>query len=90
MAHFFWLHDQKERTRRFLRKSIEGMYREQLGTISNFETEFLSYISQEFSEEYHAKKSLDATVSDNVAGSIIGGRTLMRSNSIQDELLTTF
>lgn len=45
---------------------------------------------QEFSEDYHAKKSLDATVSDNVTGSIIGGRTLMRSNSIQDELLTTF
>lgn len=46
--------------------------------------------SQEFSEDYHAKKSLDATVSENVTGSIIGGRTLMRSNSIQDELLTTF
>lgn len=51
----------------------------------------MSFLSlQEFSEEYHAKKSLDATVSENVAGSIIGGRTLMRSNSIQDELLTTF
>lgn len=48
---------------------------------------------QEFSEDYHAKKSLNATVSENLTGSLIGGsssRTLMRSNSIQDELLTTF
>lgn len=52
----------------------------------------VNFFFQEFSEDYHAKKSLDATVSENV-GSLISGtsaRTLMRSNSIQDELLTTF
>lgn len=48
---------------------------------------------QPFSDDYHAKKSLDATVSENVCGSLLtgtSGRGLMRSNSIQDELSTTF
>lgn len=48
---------------------------------------------QEFSDDYHAKKSLNATVSESLVGALTSGssgRGLMRSNSIQDELLTTF
>lgn len=46
---------------------------------------------QEFSEYYHSMKTNEATKSETISN--LGGqspRQLLRSNSIQEELLTTF
>lgn len=47
---------------------------------------------QDFSEKYHEKKAREASQADSVAAAFgnFGARQLARSNSIQDELLTTF
>jgi hypothetical protein len=44
---------------------------------------------QEFSEEYHERKSREASQADSTSAAF-GVRRLARSNSIQDELLTNF
>ncbi|KAG4067668.1 hypothetical protein HA402_005440 [Bradysia odoriphaga] len=54
---------------------------------------FLGNRLKEFSEAYHSTKAAEATISDNIASSLISGpnpRQLLRSNSIQEELLTNF
>lgn len=48
---------------------------------------------KEFSEAYHSMKSKEATKSESITSSFLNGpspRQLLRSNSIQEELLTTF
>lgn len=48
---------------------------------------------QDFSEQYHAARSADATVADSISKALLSGsstRQLLRSNSIQDELQSTF
>lgn len=54
---------------------------------------FTLYVySQEFSDEYHEKKTRDASQADTMSAAFgpISPRLITRSNSIQDELLTTF
>ncbi|XP_045524044.1 obscurin isoform X5 [Pieris brassicae] len=53
---------------------------------------FLGNRLKEFSEEYHSRKSAEASEADSVASAFPGlsPRMLARSNSIQDELMTNF
>ncbi|XP_026738494.1 obscurin isoform X3 [Trichoplusia ni] len=53
---------------------------------------FLGNRLKDFSEKYHEKKAREASQADSVAAAFgnFGARQLARSNSIQDELLTTF
>lgn len=53
---------------------------------------FLGNRLKEFSDAYHAEKDAEASSSENLAalGSGPTPRQLLRSNSIQDELMTTF
>ncbi|KAJ8735219.1 hypothetical protein PYW07_006839 [Mythimna separata] len=51
---------------------------------------FLGNRLKEFSDSYHERKAREASQADTVAAAFGGARQLMRSNSIQDELLTTF
>lgn len=50
------------------------------------------HLLQEFSEEYHSQKAKEATKSDSLSGTLGGNapRVLTRSNSIQEELITSF
>ncbi|XP_041975028.1 obscurin-like isoform X6 [Aricia agestis] len=50
---------------------------------------FLGNRLKEFSEEYHARKAQEASDADTVGAAFGHLRQLARSNSIQDELLTT-
>ncbi|XP_035445105.2 obscurin isoform X5 [Spodoptera frugiperda] len=51
---------------------------------------FLGNRLKEFSDSYHERKAREASQADTVAAAFGGARHLVRSNSIQDELLTTF
>lgn len=51
---------------------------------------FLGNRLKEYSEEYHEQKQKLATKSEKVLEALGSARQLIRSNSIQDELLTTF
>ena len=48
---------------------------------------------KQFSEEYHTARALEAKKTENITSSLLTGpspRALLRTNSIQEELLTTF
>lgn len=51
---------------------------------------FLGNRLKEFSDSYHERKSREASQADTVGAAFGAARQLARSNSIQDELLTTF
>ncbi|XP_052748804.1 obscurin isoform X5 [Galleria mellonella] len=51
---------------------------------------FLGNRLKEFSDEYHEKKAREASQADTVSAAFGQTRHLMRSNSIQEELFTTF
>ncbi|XP_022821456.1 obscurin isoform X5 [Spodoptera litura] len=51
---------------------------------------FLGNRLKEFSESYHERKAREASQADTVSAAFGGARRLVRSTSIQDELLTTF
>jgi hypothetical protein len=56
-------------------------------------THFSSEKIKRFSEEYHAKKIAEAKKRESVTSTLLSGRApqqLLRTNSIQEELLTTF
>lgn len=54
---------------------------------------FLADKIKRFSEEYHTVKAAEAKKRESVTNSLLSGpspRQLLRTNSIQEELLTTF
>ncbi|KAG5678438.1 hypothetical protein PVAND_008111 [Polypedilum vanderplanki] len=56
-------------------------------------TIFLADRIKKFSEDYHSKKIAEAKKRESVTNSLLSGRSpqqLLRTNSIQEELLTTF
>ena len=56
-------------------------------------THFSAEKIKRFSEEYHAKRVAEAKKRESVTSTLLSGRSpqqLLRTNSIQEELLTTF
>jgi hypothetical protein len=56
-------------------------------------TIFLADRIKRFSEEYHAKRAAEAKKREAVTSTLLGGnrpQQILRTNSIQEELLTTF
>lgn len=56
-------------------------------------TIFLADKIKKFSEEYHTKKAAEAKKRESVTSALLGGsrpQQILRTNSIQEELLTTF
>ncbi|PNF42105.1 Obscurin [Cryptotermes secundus] len=51
---------------------------------------FLGSRLKDFSEEYHSHRAKGATKSESLTGAFGGPKSLVRSSSIQEELLTTF
>lgn len=54
---------------------------------------FLADKIKRFSEEYHSHKAAEAKKRESVTNQLLSGpspRQLLRTNSIQEELLTTF
>ncbi|CAB3240106.1 unnamed protein product [Arctia plantaginis] len=80
------------------RPSAEECYEHRWLTQSDFMNKkreravFLGNRLKEFSDEYHEKKTREASGADTVSAAFgpVSPRLLTRSNSIQDELLTTF
>ncbi|XP_075991750.1 obscurin isoform X3 [Anticarsia gemmatalis] len=80
------------------RPSAEECYEHRWLTQSDFMNKkreravFLGNRLKDFSDEYHEKKSREASHADSVTAAFgqMSARQLTRSNSIQDELLTTF
>ncbi|KAH9631645.1 hypothetical protein HF086_006637 [Spodoptera exigua] len=78
------------------RPSAEECYEHRWLTQSDFMNKkreravFLGNRLKEFSDSYHERKAQEASQADTVAAAFGGARHLVRSNSIQDELLTTF
>lgn len=80
------------------RPSAEECYEHRWLTQSDFMNKkreravFLGNRLKEFSDEYHEKKAREASKADTMTAAFgqISARHLTRSNSIQDELLTTF
>ncbi|XP_060806138.1 obscurin isoform X2 [Amyelois transitella] len=78
------------------RPSAEECYEHRWLTQSDFmirkreRAVFLGNRLKEFSDEYHERKSRESSEADSVSAAFGAARHLTRSNSIQDELLTTF